>query len=257
MRTWLGIAALTGLFSCGGKDDTGAEGEGEGEGGRGKATLRIESPSDGATFEEGEEVTFEVAATYENGDEADVSDVVWAAGDWGRTGASITDNSLPVGELTIEVTATVDGHELDDSVSVTVNGPEETGDSGDSEDTGDTGDGSTTYGGRFNADLTYDVYTVACPGVIHLTIDADDTITGNGECYITEIDYAVTFEVDGALSGSSLDGNLVMTGDDGSEYLTPYTGTLSGNHIDGSFNETFTSGDGSLTIEGTFSADPS
>ena len=254
MKVWLGFAALAGLASCSGKStDTGTTDT------KGKPSLTIVSPTAGETFAEGDSVSFEVTAAYEDGSSADMSDVTWSSGDWGRTGASITDTGLPAGDLTVDVAATVDGHSLDDSVNITVTAPVDTGDSGTDSgtDTTDTSGGSTAYGGRFQATLTYDVYSLDCPGTIHLSIDTSNAVTGSGECYITEIDYTVDFTVDGTKTGSALAGNLIMTGSDGSEYDTPYTGTLSSGHIDGTFDQTFTSTDGSLEISGTFSADPS
>jgi hypothetical protein len=220
--------------------------EGGGGGGGGTAELVIASPTDGSEWDLGVAVPLEVSAT-KAGRDVPLQGVTWTIGDWTGQGASTEASGLLPGEHTVTATATVDGAEVSASVGITVTGPPE-----------------VDYEGRLNADYTISAdgfeLSDTCQGPVTFTVVAAGTLTGSGSarCQSDWEDFDLAFTMEGTLVGGTLSGDLVFAMDDGSIERTPFTGT--GRYNDGalsaSFDNTFTSSDGSLRFSGSFSASP-
>lgn len=235
------VAALFPLACSGSSDD----GSGGGGGGNGVAELTIASPTAGSEWELGEAVPLEVTAT-KAGRDVPAQGVQWTIGDWAGQGASTEATGLLPGEHTVTATATVDGEEVTASVDITVTGP-----------------ASVDYEGRVTAEYTLDAdfeVSDACNGPITFTVMASGAVSGSGttRCVSDWVDdFNLDFTVEGTLSAGTLSGNFVFSSD-GQEERVPFTGSGRYNDGDltGSFDNTFSSADGSLRFNGSFTASP-
>lgn len=235
------LSFLSLACSGGASDDEGGNG-----GGGGVAELVIASPTDGSEWELGDTVPLDVSAT-KAGRDVPVQGVTWTIGEWTGQGASTQAEGLLPGDYTVTASGTVDGETMSASVAITVTGPPE-----------------VSYEGRVNADYTVNAdgfeLSDTCQGPVTFTVLAAGTLSGSGSarCQSDWEDFDLPFTMEGSLVGETLSGNLVFTMDDGSTERTPFTG--SGRYNDGaltaSFDNTFTSADGSLRFTGTFNASP-
>jgi hypothetical protein len=236
------VAALLPL----GCSDDGSGGTKEPGGGAGAAALEIASPTDGSEWDLGEAVPLEVTAT-KAGRDLTPQDVVWTIGAWTGNGRSTEAEGLLPGEHTVTVEATVDGASLSASVGITVTGPPE-----------------VAYEGRLTAEytVTADGFELsdACQGPVSFTVLAAGTLSGSGSarCQSDFDDFDLPFTMEGTLGGGVLQGSLLFTLDDGSTERTPFqgTGNYNAGDLTASFDNTFTSADGSLRFNGSFTASP-
>lgn len=212
-----------------------------------KATISLASPADGATVAEGEAVHFLVTAKLGKED-AEVNHAEWTAGTWSRTGNDFDATDLPVGDLTVSVEALVDGQTVTDTVTITVE---------------PAGPPQVSYRGTFSATASAqtDFGDVAgpCDGSVSFTATRDTkAIAGSGMCtWRTDFgDADIEFNMDGGWTTGSLAGDLILVYD-GTEYRTAYTGTGNYNEkLDATFDTTIETADGSLRLNGSWSANP-
>ena len=256
---FLVLASLA--VGCGGGSD-----DPEGGGSVDRPSASITSPSDGDTFTEGEEVELAVDASYESGDAAQIESATWTAGSWSSQGATGFTSDLPVGELTLEVEAVVDGKTLTDAISITVvadGGGEEGGgvegggaEGGGTEGGGEGGGGAlVNFGGSMSATVTYESIELDCPGSVSFSIEAG-ALAGTGSCTVEFLDEDVYFELQGTDDRGTVSGDMLMDAD-GTIYATPFEGVrTTEDHVHAAFDATHSSSDGSIRIDGTFDADP-
>jgi hypothetical protein len=241
------------LLGCsGGSDDTGDTTD------KPDATITIVSPTDGQVFAHGDSVPLEVKA--KRGTHAvDVTRATWTIDDWTATGTTADATGLSDGAHTVSVEAVVEGTTLTSSVEITVQAHE-----GDTDTDADTDtDVDFTYGGQLDANVTvdspdYGTFDDTCSTPISFTLD-DHVIAGAGNCHVFD-DFGgvdIAFTMDGTVYGGTVDGALVMLKDDGSEARTPFTGTgNAGSQLTATFDGSFSSPDGSLRIQGSWTGSP-
>lgn len=235
-------ATTTTLVACGDKDETGGVDE------NAEPVLSIVSPTEGQAFDEGTEVSLEVAATDAvTGEALGVSEVTWTADGWaGASGSPVLVSDLPVGAYALTASARSAGQDLTATVNITVNAV------------------PVPYTGAMNAMLVLDymigVWESSCDGSVSFVLQPSGEMTeGTGSCIVPDYpDDPVPFTLEGTVTDGVLTGALVMTYD-GADYRTPFDGALAEDRsISAAYNKTFP-GDtgGSLQIKGTWDASPS
>lgn len=237
---WLLIPFL--LLSACGEPTGGNPVDDTGDGAR-ELALEILSPSDGATFMEGTAVALEVRAVDQaTGDAVTLDTATWTSGmDWSFSGTSGSVTDLPAGPLVLTATATVDGESLTDSVSITVEAQ------------------PMDYSGSIASTVTVESEWAddsgPCDGPVTIHIDGASEVTGSGSCHVDlfwgTFEMDVNFTIEGQRTGQSVAGLLVITGDQGERYETPFTGTATDLAFDASFDQSWESEDGRLTLAGT------
>ena len=228
---------------CGDDKDT----AGDDDGVTTSPLVEIISPADGTTITEGDTIQLE-ADIYDqdSGNPLTASEVTWSAPGWGGfSGASGSVSDLPLGELTLTVSATVDGRTAEDSVGITV----EVGD--------------IDYVGTFLSTNTWSGYGMEfadiCEGDVSFVLGADGSMLGSGQCVLT-VYYPgeqVLFDIVGEVVGGSVSGEMQMNVS-GAIYANPFSGTRSqDDSITVSFDQTYPDVEGGdLQIEGNFTATP-
>lgn len=240
------------LAACTGDDD---EDQDEGED-KPAATLTIDAPTDGATFEEGDAVTLSVSAA--RGQRAvEVTRATWTIGDWTGQGAATTAQGLAAGSHTVSVEAIVEGDTLTGSVGIEVLEAQDTGDSGD---TGDTGSGTETgYTGTMQAVATidsddYGTFDDNCNGPINFGVTDSGQVAGTGSCTIFDTD--ITFRMEGMARNGETRGDMILEYD-GQEFATPWVGSGDvGGALTANFSATHRADGGSVTLDGSWTANP-
>ena len=188
------------------------------------ATLRIVEPASGAFLALEEVHDFTATLTGADGAPLDVEDISWTSSvdsTWEQTGVAFQDDTLDVG--THDITAEIElpnGDRLAHTVGGVLVQSKYAG----------------TYAGLFSANVTYDVYTVACSGAALIIVDPyGENATGTADCLISLGGYDVQAQYifdlqndDGVLSGTaSADiGGLFQYPFDATGTLDPASDTL-------------------------------
>lgn len=236
---------LLALGGCG-KDDTAGDDDTSTPEANAHAKVEIVSPTDGASFSEGDAVTLEVSVTdEESGDALAHGDVTWSApGGWSYSGDTGSVTDLPVGSYDLEVTVGVGTREVTDSVAITVIERHD----------------PIGYGGAITATLylysnEYEMEDEGpCDGTFDLGTDESWAVTGSGQCHVDlfwdMVSWDVDFEIDGARIDDAITGTLFFFDDHGTRYEAPYTGTVSDTEVHVTFGEEFQNEDGILRFSG-------
>ena len=250
-------AALTVLLACNGGSlntgtDTAPAGTTPGTNptnpgpGQGQLYVAITSPADGASVQEGQEVTLSAAATDAYGASTQAS-MQWSAPGWTAQGNNVAVSDLPSGSYDLTVTATSGSNTASDRVSLEVQ---------------EQPAGPVDYEGVLDMLAVLDlgawgVYDEPCVHeYLYLTIEAG-SLTGEGACTVDSgfsVDTYV-FELSGTSDGTTISGEMVSDLADGKGLA--FYGTIdAAGHIEASYDETWDSPDGSLQLVGTLWADP-
>lgn len=255
MRTLLPPALLL-FVSCAteGEDSSGGE----------AVVVVVTSPKDGERFSEDDVIDLEVQLK-QGGKLVDARTVVWTVGDLTERGAStfVEASRLDAGEVDVSVDVNYGGKQYNQQLTITVAGQGEDTGKDTGKDTGqDTGTdpGSIAYTGTMASHIWYDgeygEFDGDCPGTVDFVIDEAGAVVGTGWC-VLDGEYDFYYTLDGTQGRGSISGSLILVGDDGTEYSTPFSGTgTDGSTQEASWDKTFRTGGDSLRIAGSFVADP-
>ena len=239
-KVLLPVLFLSGLLGCGGETD---DVSGDSAAPIGILVADIQSPLDGATVTEGDEVFLQVQVGYEDGDSVEADSVAWSVegGSWSADGNGLSVTDLPVGALQLLAVVEVDRFVLSDTVSLTV---EQKAD-----------DPPLTLSGNLDAavkitDSNGIPYSDDCDGVVEFQLDGSE-LTGTGDCSAFNED--LSFLITGEVNQGQVTGEMGVSG---GEENVPFTGQWdeANEVLTGQFDETWTSSDGTLRLWGTFQA---
>ncbi|MEE2749829.1 MAG: hypothetical protein VX519_00230 [Myxococcota bacterium] len=170
-------------------------------GSSGRVSVEVVSPAPGEVYTQGEAVFLEASATELDGGVAEVDGFTWSVvdGDWLEEGNAFSVTDLPVGQITLEASASVGGRPVLDTVSITVasNQPEGACDDGQDND----GDGlsdcddedcadrdfcawptSLSHTGVFDFDASFLAELAGYPSCTVAFNAALERVRGPGEC---------------------------------------------------------------------------
>ncbi len=205
--------------------------------------ITILSPADGASAFYGDEVSLEAQVNDSTtGELLDAALVQWSADGWSYEGAQGTVSDLPVGELELQASATVDEGSASDTVFVSIL-PE-----------------VVPYAGTLMADVVVSSgktsLDYSCEGEATITIERRSSLFGNGTCLVKEIHGEFPFEIEGTQDGALIAGDMLITYGK-AEYAVPFSGT---EDADGSLSAIFEGeqefGSWLLTVSGSFEVSP-
>ena len=238
---WPSVFAAMSLVACSSETtDSGPVGD-SGSPAVDPAVLSILSPADGAVLVQGESVLLSAEATGTNsGDSLPIDSLEWSAnvGDWQVSGNDVSVSDFPVGPLQLIATASIAGREVTAGIDLVVE-PRR-----------------YELSGSINADV--EVYSSEwdytfeddCKGAMAFVVEGA-TVAGSGAC--EAFDEPIDFLVSGTESGGVVTGEMGVSG---GEENVPFTGTWNSETevLEGSFDQTWESGDGTLRMVGTFIA---
>jgi len=211
------------------------------------AQVEIVSPSDGASFGQGDEVLLEVSVTdQESGEPMEHGAVTWSAPEgWSFTGDSGAVSDLPVGSYPLEVSVVIGERTLTDSVDVTVIEVHD----------------PVHYAGQLRSRIylysnEYDIDDEGpCDGTFEIDTDASWGVVGSGQCHVSlfhgMVDWDVIFEIDGVRTDGSIAGTLFFFDDQGTRYETPYEGTVDDAAVSATFAAEHSNDHGILRFSGS------
>jgi hypothetical protein len=241
-------ALLLALHACAPAPTDTSRGGGGGDDDSGDATagtsLVIDNPTAGAEFDAGTAIPLDVRGLAD-GQEVTPQSVEWQVGTWRGEGAHASAPGLEAGAYEVRVTAMVNGTAEEASVAILVV------------------PGTIAYAGTLQANVTVSTefgdFDAACSGPLTFTATRrTSAIAGGGTaaCSTDFGDQDLPFSVEGTLDGDGIRGDLILTAD-GQSQRTPFTGTGSyGASVNATFDGTFSNGDGSLRLQGSFNASP-
>jgi len=244
----LPVFFLTGLLACGGETD-GVSGDSAGP--IGILVVHIQSPLDGATVTQGDEVFLQLEAGYEGGETVTADSVVWSieGGSWSAEGNGLSVTDLPVGALQLVADAEVGRFVLSDAVSLTVEEEEEDPVEDPVEDpplelSGNLDSKVKVWDGEGNA------FNDVCKGSIAFVLDQSD-LTGGSTCSGPQGELVLVFT--GTVDSGNVSGLIEVTG---SERTLSFSGHWDKPNqvLNGNFDETWENSDGFLRFWGSFQA---
>jgi hypothetical protein len=241
-------ALLLALFACspaatdtsrsggGGSDDSGDSASG--------TSLVIDQPTAGAEFDAGTAIPLDVRG-LSGGQEVTPQSVEWAIGTWRGAGAHTSAPGLDPGAYEVRVTAMVDGNAEEATVAILVV------------------PGTIAYTGTLTADVTvttdFGDIDASCSGPLDFTATRRTSAVAGGGTAVCRTEFGdqdLPYSIEGTLDADGIRGDLILTAD-GQSQRTPFTGTGSyGAAVNATFDGTFSNGDGSLRLQGSFAASP-
>ena len=205
------------------------------------AVLSILSPTDGAVLAEGEGVLLSAEAVGSvSGDTLAMDALDWSlnVGDWQASGNDVTVSDFPAGSLQLIATASISGREVTAVADVVVE-PRR-----------------YELSGTIDADV--EVYSSEwdytfeddCKGAMAFVIEGS-SVSGTGAC--EAFDEPIDFLVTATEAGGVVTGEMGVSG---GEENVPFTGTWDSETevLEGTFDQTWESSDGTLRMVGMFSA---
>jgi hypothetical protein len=232
-------ASLLALLACSSAPTTDTD-DRRGDGSTNGAELVLENPQPGSEFDAGAAIPLDVSAT-KDGRDLTPQDVTWTIGTWSGEGAHTSAPGLSAGEYVVGVRAIVDGETLEASAAIRVLPTE------------------LTYNGTLDATATlttdFGDLDASCSGPISFTavrrtgsLDGGGTIT----CSSDFGDESVYVGLTGTFSDGDVNGEMDVEGN-----RTAFRGSGTfGEAMTADFDGTFSNSDGSLRLQGTWSAAP-
>lgn len=205
------------------------------------AVLSIVSPADGTVFSEGDSVTLSAEATGSvSGDVLPIDALEWTTnvGDWMVSGNDVSVSDFPVGSLQLIATASISGREVTAAADLVVE-PRRY------ELSGSLDADVELYSSEWNYTFEDD-----CKGTMAFVIE-NSVVSGTGSC--EAFDEPIEFLVEGTESDGVVTGEMGVSG---GEENVPFTASWDSEAevLQGSFDQTWESSDGTLRMVGTFSA---
>ncbi|MEC7241673.1 MAG: hypothetical protein VXW32_10585 [Myxococcota bacterium] len=228
------VACSSGNTDSGPGDDTGASSEDP-------AVLTIVSPADGAVVTEGDSVLLSAEARGSvSGDVLAMDALEWGTnvGDWMVSGNDVSVSDFPVGSLQLIATASISGREVVAAVDLVVE-PRRYDLSGRIDAAVEL------YSNEWNYTFEDD-----CNGTMVFVIEGA-AVSGTGSC--EAFDEPIEFLVTGTESNGQVTGEMGVSG---GEENVPFTASWDSEAevLEGAFDQTWGSDDGTLRMVGTFSA---
>ena len=205
------------------------------------AVLAIVSPADGAVLIEGDSLTLSAEATGSvSGDVLPIDALEWSTnvGEWQVSGNDVSVSDFPAGSLQLIATASISGREVIAAADLVVE--------------------PRRYELSGRIDAVVELYSTEwnytfeddCKGTMVFAVEAS-VVSGSGAC--EAFDEPIEFLVTGTESGGEVTGEMGVSG---GEENVPFTASWNSETevLEGSFDQTWESGDGTLRMVGTFSA---